>query len=39
LKEATIRGVKSQGMLLAGSDNGLIGLAEVNGLKPGTKVR
>ena len=39
LKEATIRGVKSQGMLLAGRDNGLIGLAEVNGLKPGTKVR
>ena len=38
LKPAIIRGLESQGMLLAGKDDGSIGVVEVNGLKPGTKV-
>ncbi len=38
LKEAVIRGVKSQGMLLAGKDGNQIAVVEVNGLEPGTKI-
>ncbi|WP_304502892.1 MULTISPECIES: methionine--tRNA ligase [Terrabacteria group] len=36
LKPVTIRGVESRGMLLAGKEEGRIGLVEVNGLEPGT---
>lgn len=38
LKEAIIRGVESQGMLLAGKQDDEIAVVEVNGLKPGTKI-
>ncbi|MBR4162980.1 MAG: methionine--tRNA ligase [Solobacterium sp.] len=38
LKEAVIRGVQSQGMLLAGKDGNQIAVVEVNGLEPGTKI-
>ena len=38
LKPAVIRGVESQGMLLAGKNDDLVGVVEVNGLKPGTKI-
>ena len=39
LKHAIIRGIESQGMLLAGKDEGEIAVAEVNALKPGTKIQ
>ncbi|HCK87980.1 MAG TPA: methionine--tRNA ligase [Erysipelotrichaceae bacterium] len=38
LKPAKIRGVESQGMLLAGKNSDQIALVEVNGLEPGTKI-
>lgn len=38
LAKATIRGIESNGMLLAGKDNGQIAVVEVNGLNPGSKV-
>ena len=38
LKPAKIRGVVSQGMLLAGKNDGRVAIAEVNGLLPGTKI-
>ncbi len=38
LKPAIIRGVESNGMLLAGKDENELAVAEVNGLKAGTKV-
>ena len=38
LKPAEIRGVESQGMLLAGKNNNQIAVVEVNGLEPGTKI-
>ena len=38
LKPAVLRGVESCGMLLAGKDQNQICVAEVNGLKPGTKI-
>ena len=38
LKPAVIRGVESQGMLLAGKNDDLVGVVELNGLKPGTKI-
>ena len=38
LKSTVLRGVESQGMLLAGKDNGQYAVVEVNGLKPGTKI-
>jgi len=38
LKEAVIRGVQSQGMLLAGKEGNQIAVVEVNGLEPGTKI-
>lgn len=38
LKPAVIRGVESQGMLLAGKNNNQIAVVEVNGLEPGTKI-
>ena len=39
LQPTVIRGVESQGMLLAGKEEKTIGLVEVNGLTPGTKVQ
>ncbi|WP_454995862.1 methionine--tRNA ligase [Bulleidia extructa] len=36
LKPVMIRGLESKGMLLAGKEEGRIGLVEVNGLEPGT---
>ena len=38
LKTTEIRGVESQGMLLAGKSNNQIAVVEVNGLEPGTKI-
>lgn len=38
LKPAVIRGMESQGMLLAGSTEEEIAVVEVNGLKPGTVI-
>jgi len=38
LRPAVIRGVKSEGMLLAGRDGKEMAVVEVNGLKPGTKI-
>ena len=38
LKPAVIRGVESQGMLLAGKNDDIVGVVEVNGLKPGTRI-
>ncbi len=38
LKHAIIRGIESQGMLLAGKEGSEIAVAEVNGLKPGTRI-
>lgn len=38
LKHALIRGIESQGMLLAGKDGDELAVVEVNGLKPGTKI-
>ena len=38
LKPAVIRGLESQGMLLAGKEDNLLAVAEVNGLKPGTRI-
>ncbi len=38
LKPAVIRGVESQGMLIAGKNGDLLAVAEVNGLDPGTKI-
>ncbi|MCR4951982.1 MAG: methionine--tRNA ligase [Solobacterium sp.] len=38
LQPAVIRGVESQGMLLAGKNDGRIAVVEVNGLVPGTKI-
>lgn len=38
LAKATIRGEESNGMLLAGKENGQIAVAEVNGLSAGTKI-
>ena len=38
LKPAVIRGVESNGMLLAGKDDNQIVVAEVNGLAPGTSI-
>ena len=38
LKPAVIRGVQSQGMLLAGQNGSEIVVAEVNGLVPGTVI-
>lgn len=38
LAKATIRGQESNGMLLAGKENGQIAVVEVNGLTPGTKI-
>lgn len=38
LAPATIRGQQSNGMLLAGKENGQIAVVEVNGLTPGTKI-
>lgn len=38
LKPAIICGVESNGMLLAGKDENELAVAEVNGLKPGTKI-
>ena len=39
LKPAELRGYVSQGMLLAGKENETYAVVEVNGLKPGTKIR
>ena len=39
LKPVEIRGVLSQGMLLAGRDSDEIGVAEVNGLDAGTRIQ
>ncbi len=39
LKPAVIRGVESQGMLLAGKNGDEIAVVEVNGLKPGTRIQ
>ena len=39
LQPTVIRGIESQGMLLAGKEEKTIGLVEVNGLTPGTKVQ
>ncbi|MCI2154781.1 MAG: methionine--tRNA ligase [Solobacterium sp.] len=39
LKPAVIRGVESQGMLLAGKNKDEIAVVEVNGLKPGTRIQ
>lgn len=39
LKTAKLRGVESQGMILAGEENGKIKLATVEGLAPGTIIR
>ena len=39
LEPAVIRGVESQGMLLAGRDSIQIGVVEVNGLEPGTRIQ
>ena len=39
LEPAVIRGVESQGMLLAGKDGTQIAVVEVNGLEPGTKIQ
>ena len=38
LKPAVIRGQESKGMLLAGKNGEEIGVVEVNGLQPGTKI-
>ncbi len=38
LKPAVIRGVESEGMLLAGKNGSQIAVVEVNGLEPGAKV-
>ncbi len=38
LKPAVIRGVESRGMLLAGKNDERVGVVEVNGLVPGTKI-
>ena len=38
LKDAMIRGLESQGMLLAGKSEEQIAVVEVNGLEPGTKI-
>lgn len=38
LAKATIRGQESNGMLLAGKENGQVAVVEVNGLTPGTKI-
>lgn len=38
LAKATIRGEESNGMLLAGKENGQIAVVEVNGLSAGTKI-
>lgn len=38
LKPAVLRGVESAGMLLAGKDNNQLCVAEVNGLRPGTRI-
>jgi methionyl-tRNA synthetase len=38
LKESTIRGVKSEGMLLAGKNEDSVAVVEVNGLEAGCKV-
>ena len=38
LKPAMLRGVESQGMILAGKENGAISVVEVSGLKPGTVI-
>ena len=39
LKPAVIRGVESQGMLLAGKNKDEIAVVEVNGLEPGTRIQ
>ena len=39
LKPAVIRGVESQGMLLAGKNGDEIAVVEVNGLEPGTRIQ
>ena len=39
LEPAVIRGVESQGMLLAGKDGTQIAVVEVNGLEPGTRIQ
>ncbi|MGN1389480.1 MAG: methionine--tRNA ligase [Bulleidia sp.] len=39
LKPAVIRGVESQGMLLAGRNGDEIAVVEVNGLEPGTRIQ
>lgn len=39
LEPAVIRGVDSQGMLLAGKDGTQIAVVEVNGLEPGTRIQ
>lgn len=38
LKPAVIRGIESEGMLLAGKNGSQIAVVEVNGLEPGSKV-
>jgi methionyl-tRNA synthetase len=38
LRPAVIRGIRSEGMLLAGRDGKEMAVVEVNGLKPGTKI-
>ncbi|MBR2760945.1 MAG: hypothetical protein IKD66_07225, partial [Solobacterium sp.] len=38
LKPSVIRGVESQGMLLAGANGNEVVVAEVNGLAPGTTI-
>ncbi len=38
LKPSVIRGVESQGMLLAGANGSEVVVAEVNGLAPGTTI-
>lgn len=39
LKPATIMGIESQGMILAGEHEGLLEVASIQNLPPGTKVR
>ena len=38
LKPSVIRGVQSNGMLLAGKEGNEVTVVEVNGLEPGSKV-
>ena len=38
LKHALIRGIESEGMLLAGKNGEEVAVAEVNGLVPGTRI-